>query len=192
MKVRARQRARHALAMRHHDEYDWLVYLIEAEVGNSVAYDTIKARAMQIIVTGHRAEFRALQEAQEEREGVVALPRGSKRRHPHGTAGAWRYHQCHGEPPCEPCQQWHYEHWKRTCRVCEREFSHEGRGGMRTFCGPDCRRLGWYLDYWVKNASRSRTRKRMPAPRARERAARLGLDLDVLIARAENRALLAA
>ena len=176
--------------MRHHDEYAWLVDLIEAEVGNSVARDTIKARAMQLVVNGHRAEFRALQDEQEAREGVQRLPVGSPPRAEHGTKAAWSYHQRRHEPPCPACAEWHRQHWLRRCHVCEREFSHDGKGGARSYCGPDCRKLSWYLDYWIRNAQRARRRKQMPARKARERAERMGLDLDVLIARAENRAVL--
>lgn len=187
-RTRARQRARHALAMRHHDEYDWLVYLIEAEVGNSVTRETIKARAMQQIVNGHRAEFRALQEAEEAKEGVQRLPRGTPVKVPCGTKTARHRHMRRGES-CEVCQQWYDEQRKQTCAICGTEYLRQA-GGRRSYCGSDCRRLAWYLTYWFKSRERKRNRKRMPAPVARELAARRGLDLDALIARAENNELL--
>lgn len=186
--VRARQRARHTIAMRHKAEYLAARDEIEAEFGNSVLGTTQRARAMQRVVNAHRAEFRAIQDAEEMYEGVERLPLGSRPIHACGSAPARGRHLRRGEPICEACERWYYELHKKRCAICDTEFSVP----QRLYCSEDCACLALYLRYWVQSAGRKRQRKPMPARAAQARAERRGLNLDALVARAEYRAIVAS
>lgn len=41
------------------------------------------------------------------RRGLPATPTGDRRRAPHGTTSAYRYHTRHGETACDACKQAH-------------------------------------------------------------------------------------